>query len=117
MKRYELVTALRGVLGYQATVTEHRVLALIDAYAATERERLNPCRPWEQCEEIDFSVESVQGAGGIVWIRLNCSSCGNVQATAEPNDLGYLTAIAQNHFERKHPDLITDPPTLEVPPK
>ena len=118
MTRDELVTALRGITGFAGTLTEDRVLAQIDVFIAAERERLNPCQPWEQCEAIDFSVESMPGPAGIVWIWLKCSACGNVQAAAEPNDLGHLTVVAQSHFVRKHADLITEPPTRTegIPP-
>jgi hypothetical protein len=39
MTRDELATALRGILGHGGTLTEDRLLALVDAYAQSQREQ------------------------------------------------------------------------------
>jgi hypothetical protein len=60
---------------------------------------------WENWEAGDFYIETRGPAGdGKVWLGLVCSACGNVQATCEgpPTDLGSLSTVAQQHYERKH---------------
>jgi hypothetical protein len=56
---------------------------------------------WENAEDLDFTVTSAPG-DGVTWIWLRCSACGPLTAAAQPRDLGYLSADAQLHYERKH---------------
>lgn len=91
MTRDELVTALRGILGYTGTLTEGRVLAQIDAYAnalaATERERIRQLA-------VDHTATYDE--------RSPCD-CGRVNCTA----------LARSRVP--FADLITEPPTEGSP--
>ena len=65
---------------------------------------------WRNTEGIDFYIKTRGSHGDGMWIGLFCSLCGPVQASAEgpSSDLGYLSAAAQSHLERKHADLLRE---------
>lgn len=57
---------------------------------------------WEEAEGVDFTVLPSEDEHGTAWIWLHCSVHGELSAGAAPRDLGWLSVLAQSHYERRH---------------